>query len=194
MTAEQFKQIWTTKEDNLSALKTYALSELGLKKSTVDFLTIAGLPFDAAPFLSFVQDKAANYNTINTLTKHFDFLDTAYDKYIVIGYCCDGDIISINKENNDQIEWLNHEDDFSSRFLNTSINCLAECLVIYRDFIQTILKENGDDAFSNSNFTDQQFETLKQKLTLADTSATSEDGFWKEDLEMLLAMRDDNRK
>lgn len=194
MTPEQFRQTWIANEDNLSPLSPDSLVGLNLKPSTVDFLTRVGLPFEAAPFLSFVQNKADNYNTINKLTKHYDFLEPEYDKYVVIGSCSDGDVIAINTDDNDQIVWLDHEDYFSSRFFNSSINNLAECLVIYRDFVQTILKDNGENAYMNSNFNDQQFETLKQNMTTADSRAITEDGFWKSYLEMELAMRQDNRK
>ncbi len=194
MTPEQFRQIWTANEDNLSPLSLDSIVGLNLKPSTVDFLTIAGLPFYAAPFLSFVQNKADSYNTINKLTKHYDFLEPEYDKYIVIGSCSDGDVIAVNTEDNDQIVWLDHEDYFSSRFFNSSINSLLECLVIYRDFVQTIIKDNGEDAYMNTDFTDEQFETLKQKLAIADNKVITEDGFWKSDLEMELAMREGNKK
>ncbi len=194
MTPEQFRHIWTANEDNLSVFSTVSLVGLNLKQPTIDFLTVAGLPFDAAPFLSFVQNKADSYNTINKLTKHYDFLEPEYDKYVVIGSCRDGDVIAINTDDNDQIVWLDHEDYFSSSFFNSSINSLAECLVIYRDFVKTILNNNGENAYMNADFTDEQFETLKQKLLKADRKAIIEDGFWKSDLEMELAMRQDNRK
>ena len=194
MTPEQFIHKWTANEDNLSPLNPESLVGLNLKQSTVDFLTVAGLPFDAAPFLSFVQNNANSYKTIEKLTKHYDFLEPEFDKYVVIGSCSDGDVIAINTEDNDQILWLYHEDYFSSRFFNLSINSLAECLVIYRDFVQTILNNNGEDAYMNADFTDEQFETLKQKLLKADSKAITEDGFWKSELEMELEMRQDNRK
>ena len=189
MTPEQFRQTWTAYEDNLSPLDPNSLVGLNLKLSTIEFLTLVGLPFDAAPFLSFVQNNADRYNTIDKLTKHYSFLEPEYDKYVVIGSCGDGDVIAIDTDNNDQIVWLDHEDNFSPRFFNSSINSLAECLVIQRDFIQTILKENGQDALRDSNFTDEQFEILKQKLAAVDNRAITEDGFWKADLEMELAMR-----
>ncbi len=110
MTIEQFRQTWTANEDNLSPLNPDSLIGLNLKPSTVDFLIVAGLPFEAAPFLSFVQNKAAGYNTIGKLSEHYDFLEPAYDRYVVIGSCSDGDVIAVDTENNDQIEWLDHED------------------------------------------------------------------------------------
>jgi hypothetical protein len=43
----------------------------------------------------------------------------------------------------------------------------------------------------DSNFTDEQFKALKDKIELIDNKAISEDGFWKEELEMLIANRND---
>ena len=85
MTPELFRQTWTRDKESLSPLSPGSLTSLNLAQPTIDFLTTAGLPFNAAPFLSFVQDKAAGFNTINKLTNHFDFLEPGYGRYIVIG-------------------------------------------------------------------------------------------------------------
>ena len=103
MTPEQFRNIWTKNGDTLSPLPSDRLVGLRLLPETIDFLTIAGLPFDAAPFLSFVQDKD---DSIRKLTNQFDFLGADYEKYLIIGTSGDGDVIVINSDNNDQIEWL----------------------------------------------------------------------------------------
>lgn len=188
MTTSQFIELWTAKENNLSPLDIESLLGLKLKSQTIEFLTNAGLPFDAAPFLSFVQNKADQFNSIDKLSNYFKHLNFIYDKYILIGFCNDGDIIAIDTENSDQIKWLSHEDHFSPKFFNSSINCLAECILIYRDFIQTIQNENGENAFLDANFTDQQFETLKNNLATADFNIFIEGGFWKTELDNLLKM------
>lgn len=194
MTSDQFKNIWTSTGDKLSLIDEDRLRNLDLKPDTIEFLTNFGLPVEAAPFLSFAKNTNDLYEGINKLTTQYDFLESEYEKYVVIGSCADGDAIVINTDKNDEIEWLDHEDYFSSRFFNSSINTLINCLIIYRDFVLTVQKENGEDAFMNSNFTDEQFETLKQRLKLADNRTTSEDGFWQAQLEMELGMRADARK
>lgn len=47
--------------------------------------------------------------------------------------------------------------------MNKSIKELVETLVEYRDFINAILKENGENAVLDSNFSDSQFEDLKEE-------------------------------
>jgi hypothetical protein len=46
----------------------------------------------------------------------------------------------------------------------------------------------------NSDFTDIQFETMKSKLLKADNNALVDNGFWKEQLDMDLSMRDHYKK
>lgn len=190
MTPEEFKRKWTDAGDVLSPIAGGSLEELGLKTGTKAFLINAGLPIDAAPFLSFVTDTDDLIYGINKLVKQYDFLESEFEKYVVIGSCSDGDPIAINTENNDQVEWLDHDDYFSAKFFNSSIEAMAACLLAYREFVETVQQENGEDAFLDANFTDEQFEGLIQKLRQADERAVSEAGFWKEQLEMDLQARE----
>ena len=161
---------------------------------TIDFLTQAGLPVDAAPFLTFVDNSEDKYQGIARLTDQYDFLEEEFKKWIVIGSCSDGDPIAINIEANDQIDWLDHDNYFAPGFFNSSIEALADCLIIYRDFISVVQQENGEGAFINGDFTDNQFETMKRNLLKTDEKALADNGFWKEQLDMDLAMRTEYKK
>lgn len=193
MKPQEFRKYWTANGDTFSQLKVEKLQEFYLKQATVEFLTMAGLPNEAAPFLSFVNDTDDIFYGISKLTTQYVFLEPEFVKYVVIGSCGNGDPIVINTERNDEIEWLNHEDNFSPQLFNSSINALAECLVSYREFVATIQEENGEEALMNAYFTDKQFDGLKQKLIQADSKVVLEDGFWKGQLELELALRQDFR-
>lgn len=194
MTPQEFKRIWTRKGDTLSPFTESRLIGLNLKPKTIQFLTKAGLPVDAAPFLTFVENCEDTSKGIVRLTEQFVFLEEEFKKWIVIGSCSDGDPIAINVENDDQIDWLDHDNYFEPGFFNCSIEALAECLIIYRQFIQDIQRENGEDAYLNGDFSDLQFESLKSKLLQADSKALVHNGFWKEQLDMDLALRNNYRK
>lgn len=189
MTPQEFKRCWTSTGDNLTPLAPRRLTGLNLKIKTIDFLTQAGLPVDAAPFLSFVDNSEDKYQGIARLTDQYDFLKEESKKWIVIGSCSNGDPIAINTEANDQLDWLDHENYFEPGFFNSSIEALADCLIIYRDFISVVKQVNGEDALMNGDFTDNQFETTKRNLLKADDKALADNGFWKEQLDMDLAMR-----
>lgn len=194
MTAEQFKVNWSSIEDNLSPIPLDILALFELSSATCNFLNRSGLPNQAAPFLSFCNASDDKFYGINKLTYQYDILEPSFEKYIVIGSCNDGDPIVINTEKNDQIECLDHEDYFSPCFFNTSIYTLAESLLVFRDFILTIERENGEDAAINNVFTDLQFEKLKNDLQIADEMALDENSFWNNILQMELEMREDNKQ
>ncbi|MDP2388499.1 MAG: SUKH-4 family immunity protein [Bacteroidota bacterium] len=188
MTAQEFKNVWETSDHSLRPLSIDRFKGLNLQQTTIDFLTIAGLPANVAPYLSFVRDTSDIYDGINRLTKQYDTLEKEFDKYVTIGVDGSGNLIVLNTEMNDRVEWLDHED-FSPRYMNNSINELGELLIVYRSFVDQIQQENGEDAYLDANFTDTQLETLKQKMEQVDGNALTEDGFWKVEIEMLLENR-----
>lgn len=194
MTPEEFKQKWISVENNLNPIGSEKLDGLGLSAKTINFLVRSGLPDSAAPFLSFSNDSEDLSNGIQKLNKVYDILDPEFEKYVVIGSCGDGDPIVINTQMDDQIEFLDNENYFSSGFFNSDISGLAKSLLAYRNFIDMILEENGEDAYLDSVFTDEQFEKLKNEILLADTRAMENDSFWFTQLIMDLDLREGAKK
>jgi SUKH-4 immunity protein len=194
MKPEEFKNIWTLDENNLNSISQEKLNGFGLSESSIEFLVKSGLPDSAAPFLSFSKDSNDVYDSVQKLTTIYDFLEPEFEKYIVIGSCNDGDPIVINTENNDRIEYLDHEDYFSSQPFNSDLSAAAKCLIAYRNFVKRVQTENGEDAFLDSDFTDEQFEKLKSDLKNADSEAMESNGFWLQQLEMDLELREDANK
>lgn len=188
MTAEKFKENWAKNGDSTSPLNSEQLKSFNLSVETVDFLIQSGLPDEASPYLSFVQDSDEEFEQIALLSRQYPFLGPEFEKYVSIGFDGNGDVIVINTKEEDQIEWLDHEDSFSSRFMNSSILQLAQFLIFYRDFTETIIAENGEDAFMDANFTDQQYSVLMQKMNESDPKAL-ESGFWQQELDLLLENR-----
>ena len=192
MTPQKFRNNWTNIEHRLSPLASKRLERFNLSKSAFDFLNIAGLPTYAEPNLSFAKDIDDEFYGINKLTELYDLFDRKadYEKYVVIGSCHDGNVIAINTDKNDQIEELDHEDFFSSKFFNTSINLLADFLILYRDFeISVWVGKDPKDGMQFFNFTDTQFETLQEIMLNVDERALITDGFWKSELNGLLSNR-----
>lgn len=195
MTLDEIKNTWTSTGDKLTRISAETLSGLNLHPDTIKFLTTVGLPKEAAPFLDFAKDKNYDYDGINTLSKHYELEPPEdFERFIVIGSCGDGDVIAIDTKDKDKIVRLDHEDYFSSRFFNSSITTLISCLIAYRDFVRAVIKDNGEDAFIESNFNDDHFNSLKNKISTVDNRALIEDGFWKAQLLMDLAMREDARR
>ncbi len=192
MTPYDFKNNWANTYEPLSPFTRTRLDHFNLLQSTTDFLTQAGLPVYCEPNLYFANDTDDIVYGINKLTEQYDFENDKekHDKYIVIGSCRDGDAIAIDTSDNDKIVELDHEDSFSSMYFNSSITTLADFLILYRDFEKEILQEkDSNDSFQCFNFTDQQFDQLKSKMLSVDSKAITERGFWKEELEIMLSIR-----
>jgi len=192
MTPQAFKSTWTNKDKPLSPLSKSRRDRFNLSKVTSDFLNIAGLPVYCEPNLSFANDTDDIVYGINRLTEQYDFEEDMpkFDKYVVIGSCRDGDAIAVDTSDNDKIVELDHEDSFSSMYFNSSIETLADFLILYRDFETEVLQcKDQDDNFQCFNFTDEQFERLKNKMYSIDSKAMTERGFWKEELEIMLSIR-----
>jgi len=192
MTPQAFKDSWTNTDEPLTPLSKPRLDRFSLSKATFDFLNISGLPVYCEPNLSFANDTDDNVFGINKLTEQYHFEDDKpkYDKYVVIGSCRDGDAIAIDTADNDKIVELDHGDLFSSMYFNSSIEILADFLVFYRDFeVEVLQDKDPDDNFQCFNFTDEQFERLRSKMYSIDSKALTERGFWKEELEIMLSIR-----
>lgn len=189
MTPESFKKAWEHRADApLSPLHQEKLNNLNLSASTSTFLSQAGLPESAAPFLSF----ADNSDDIRRLRELYDFLPEEFDHYVVIGSCNEGDPIVINTRT-DQVEYMDHEDNFSSRLFNTSIAALADSLLAYRGFVLQVQEEKGEEAYINADYTPEQLQALKDALTRADPEAMARKGFWQEEYDMEEAIWAENK-
>ena len=183
MTTKEFKKKWLSQGDSLTPIDLEVLSGLHLKETSIDFLVNAGLPISAAPFLTFTTKSLQQFNPISTLNDIYGFLGKEFRQYVVIGFDGSGNPITINTSKNDVIQLLDHDNYFSPHYFNNSIEILFEFLLIYRDFI----RGKGDD------FTDEEFDILKDRMEAIDPSVFKESGFWKEMLEIDIANRDDFR-
>jgi len=193
MTPQAFIESWSATDEPLSPLTESRLYRFNLRPATFDFLTIAGLPTYCEPNLSFANNSDDIVYGINRLTDQYDFLKndkSKFDRYIVIGSCRDGDAIAIDSGDDDKIVELDHQDLFSSMYFNSSIKTLADFLIFYRDFqIQVLQDKDLGDPLQCFNFTDDQFDQLKSKMWAVDQRALTEKGFWKEELEIMLSLR-----
>ncbi len=188
MTAQQYLSVWTRNGDQVSPISSQKLADFNLRSSTKIYLE-AGLPKAAAPFLSFADGSDDAYTAIAKLEDQYD-LDIEPNKYVVIGSDGGGNPVAVNTQKDDVIEWLDHEDYFAPSYFNRSMECLLSFLIIYRDFIQEITEHNGPAAYFDASFTDDQYDALKQRMIDIDPDAVNENGFWKEELEVLLVNRD----
>jgi hypothetical protein len=189
MTTQEIKTNWNNLKEKTNPLLSKDINLFGLSDQTVAFFKQCGLPSQSAPFLSFVDNSNRELDTINRISNLYE-LPKEFDSYINIGGDGGGNPIVINTKKNDIIELLDHEQDFAPMdFMNTNVLSLSACLIAYRTFVNTVIETNGSSAFLNADFTDRQFEALKNSLINADKES-AQNGFWAMELDMLLSNRD----
>ncbi len=121
------------------------------------------------------------------LTDYFDFLESDFDKYIVIGSAGNGDEIVIDTKDDDKIKLLDHEDNFSEIFINSSIKAFANSLILYRNF----RKSKIDLETFKIDFSDFDLKELKNLFIENDRKSLNEGSFWLDELEILAAERNE---
>jgi hypothetical protein len=185
ITPEAFKSAWQRVDDNLIGCTREQVEGLGLREDTIHFLRVAGLPDDAAPFLSFSYLAEGRLRGVDDVFKVRENLS----RYKAIGFDGNGSPICIDAGQEDQIVCLDHDQDFEAVFVNASVAQLAETLLAYRDFVKEVLAGNGGQADLDETFTDAQFSRLEDQIASIDGEAGQPGGFWNRELQTLL----DNR-
>lgn len=171
---------WDTKSFN--RFKPDDFKDLAMDSSTIQFLTTVGLPHDAAPFLSFAP------GDLKTIRQLYSTNNTDHNFLVEIGSDGAGDPICIDMQHNCRIVALEHNNQFARRFVNSSVQELFAFLTLYKEFVENLLRDKGDDAFIDSNFTDEDVDVLLEKLMRVDREAFSDDQtFWAQEIQDLRA-------
>jgi hypothetical protein len=186
MTQIEFKKSWMP--DALNQWLEFDITEIEkapINNTTKDFLKV-GFPRNAAPFLDFGWSSYANkflnifdcYSKIN--------LNIATKNYWILGSDNNGNPICFDISHNDRIVLLDHEQRFELiDTINNSIAEFAECLLLYKNFINKIQKENGEDAYLDQNISDVQLSDLKNGFKRINANIFRESGFWRSETGVL---------
>ncbi len=184
---------WNDRFGEITLFNATRIDKYDLNDSTSTFLKTIGLPKNAAPFLSFSKDNDEKYKGLLKLTDYYDFLEPDFEKFIIIGSTGNGDEIVIDIQDDCKIKILDHEDNFSEKFANNTIDKFANGLILYKAFVDKIISENGEDAFLDSNFNDDQIYDLKQSMIINDKDSITPGSFWNQEIVTLIANREENK-
>jgi hypothetical protein len=180
ISAINFVNLWTKTGEKLVFPPEKAVNQLLIPKIIKTWLIKAGLPEEAAPFLSFgPQGSKGWFPNVSTLFQ----LTDEYSVYRVIGCNGSGDPICIDESENGVIILLHHDEDFRQIFLNSSIPQLAESLLYYREFVNYIIQEKGENAYLEGDIPlDVKAQTIRD-ITQNDKMAMKSGSFWAIELQ-----------
>src|SRR5689334_2776241 len=125
MTIQQIKNYWIEDGQELHNYKPSQLANPRLSASNISFLVNCGLPASCAPFLSFDDCQAATIPTPNDV---FTINMEELDDYLWIGSNGYGDPVCIDLNHDNEVVYLNHDNDFDRVFINTNLETLARSL------------------------------------------------------------------
>ncbi|MEO0868095.1 MAG: SUKH-4 family immunity protein, partial [Cyanobacteria bacterium J06642_11] len=105
ISASEFRKQWCDDEDfqTLVSFSEASLMQIHAPEASKKFLTEAGLPDAAAPFLNFQLPESGQ---LETVTESWG-LSPEYNRYLVVGFNGFGDPICLDEACNGQIIYLN---------------------------------------------------------------------------------------
>lgn len=181
MNTQQIKNYWI---ENGETLHTYQPSQLDnprLSKPAIDFLINCGLPASCAPGLNFDNCKRVEIPTPNEV---FNIEFEELDNYLFIGNNGCGDPLCIDLNKGNQIVFLNHDNDFERIFINSDLEKLSTCLIIYCEFIKSA-NTTSNSNYLDRNFSDDAVNKLKQDLTKVEEICMEEGAMWEMEIRYL---------
>jgi hypothetical protein len=181
LSPKDFIARWGKDDVPLLRFPKKAVERLALAEEDKAFLLQAGLPEDAAPFLTFDAPESPELPTVAddwNLPKEFQ-------RYRVIGSDGSGNPIALDEGQDGEVVYLDHENQFARVFVNKSIRQLAESLLAYRKLVEDTQAEFGEDAYLEGKTSPAARKQLRQELARIDATAMKPGCFWYGELQEL---------
>jgi hypothetical protein len=175
ITPQEFKQRWGTgARDRLTVFPEASLSDVRVPSEVRAFLSEAGLPDQAAPFLDFGPPKSGALERVSVVWHQ----PTAFDRYRIVGGNGSGDPVCLDEEAEGQVVYLNHDNRFERVLMASTVFALAECLVELRD---VVVGAGGVGEASR-----EQYDRLLARIRAIDPAAGGPGGFWEQEVGCLM--------
>jgi len=172
---------WGNENFPLIRFSKKAVERLALAEEDKAFLLQAGLPENAAPYLTFDEPESGELPTVAEQWS----LAKVFKRYRAIGSDGSGNPIALDERQNGEVVYLDHENEFAPVLVNKSIRQLAESLLAYRKLVKDTQAELGEDAFLDGQTSVAARKKLKQELTRIDPAAMKAGCFWHGELKNL---------
>ncbi|MGV7107586.1 hypothetical protein [Flavobacterium sp. U410] len=182
MNPTEFKNIWLNNDlETWSEFPNEQIEKSNLNDLTKEVLKI-GFPNSAAPFLDFGLISFDNiFTNIHDYYSDSD-LDINTKNYWIIGFENSGNLICVDTSKNDQIIIVDHEQDFEVlEVMNKNIIELGKSLLLYRNFIENVNSEFGEDGFFDSLYSLNHVKSLEQEFNKNNINSS----FWISEIENL---------
>lgn len=172
LTPTEFVARWGTDDVPLIPSPARVAGRLAIPAGDKEFLIAAGLPEDAAPFLSFRE--TGEFPTVDSVFRQ----PAALRRYRMIGSDSAGSPIALDEGGSGEVVVLDHENQFSPALMNSSVRQLAESLLAYRKLVADTVAQFGPDAFLDGRTSVASRAELRRTLETMDAAAMRPGCFW----------------
>ncbi|WJE50796.1 SUKH-4 family immunity protein [Bacillus cereus] len=177
---KEFCDRWNEKRDGpLNKVDRDMLQHTNLSSDTRRFLSEAGLPASAAPFIEFDNATEPMQNVNQKFGMPIDF-----KSYWYIGTTGSGDPLCIDEGTN-KVVYLHHDNNYEEIFINSSIHQFAESLLLFSKLIDEAIHLNGEFAFLDNEIPESVCIWFENEVRRIDPKVIEENAFWFEELENL---------
>jgi SUKH-4 immunity protein len=167
MTPEAFKAAWEKGEDRLVRFPQSVLDATAIPLTARTFLMAAGLPREAAPFLSF-------------RAPHPSLPPTVASRGLVIGSNGSGDLFLIVPDG--RVQLLDHERGGAVVFVNSSLDAFASALLLFRAMVSEV--DNPEHGTSEEERLRVLGDRFVAELARVDPRACARWAFWSAEVDM----------
>ena len=175
MDATSFRAAWEASGDRLCQYPAVTISASKLPGGAKHFLTAAGLPVEAAPFLTFGQI------ALGWLGRPSEEQDWSY----AIG--CDGSGDPIVVDEQGAVWLIDHEAPTRRHLVNSSLPALAECLLAYRALVAEANTIGGEAAWLDGSIPIHLIDAFSRSVSAVDPAAVEAGTFWGGELVRLIS-------
>lgn len=186
---EEFVQRWSAEDsEGLLQLDEDQAQEYGISEETMRFLVEAGLPAEAAPGIAFLGEGQAGrlWEVWGLDEEETKYAQEEFSSYLLIGSDGGGSPVCIDTENNDIVVMLDHNYGFQAiTFVNSSVQQLAESLLVYRALVDEAREHTGGEAALTGNVPADLLAQAEAEFLRIDSRALGRECFWRTGLDAL---------
>lgn len=186
---EEFVKRWGgDDEEEFVSFDAATTEEWNIGEDSARFLAEAGLPASAAPFLSFGE--TGRLWDVWNFGEDTEYARELFSQYIALGTDGSGNPLCIDEENNGIVVALDHDFGFQAvTFVNSSVQQLAECLLVYRVALEEAQRLGTEEAVAGTEVESESGEAIaewvEQEFMRIDSRAMSKECFWRIEVEAL---------
>lgn len=182
ITAQEFLSVWNREVFGLLTYDKARVATLDIPEEAKQFLSEAGLPESAPPFLDFLSEDRGGLTLLSD--EYFEW-DVNQAGYLHIGNTGTGDAVCI-VVGRGQVVYLDHEKEGREVLINSTLPLFMASLVRYVKLMQDTNEWNDENDKDDGNPPAAMLDGFKKDLRQMDASCLKKRTFWDDEIAVLV--------